>query len=154
MISKLATSWILLTISLTLTPDQTLANTGSTVPLENATPAKGSPVGKLLPKDKFEKLCAAPAEPELCKNCLQGTPDNKGACAALGKALGFKVAGCKEVMPDIKDQIKYNACGLADSKLKLGDPNWYYVTAKDLGKHLDQTQTCKNNGLSSLVVKV
>ncbi|KAL1449447.1 hypothetical protein WDU94_001951 [Cyamophila willieti] len=155
MISKLATSWIILTISLTLTPDQCFANNGATVPLDHANPSKGTPVGKLLPQEKFDKLCAAQPKHNLCKDCMQGVLDMNQECAAVGKELGFKVAECKEIIPDKNDmKTKYNVCSLANSKLPLGDPNWYYVTCKDLNKSLLHNQSCRNNGLSAFIVKV
>ncbi|KAL1451519.1 hypothetical protein WDU94_005886 [Cyamophila willieti] len=151
MISKLATNWIFLIISLNLIPDQCFAdNKDFTVPLDTAHPPPGSPLGLLLPKDKFDKLCEAPAERELCKNVLQGVEDKNGACAALGKLLGFKVADCKEVVPAAADKSKYNVCSLANSDLPLGHPGWYYVTSRTLGNYVYHTQMCKKNGLSTL----
>ncbi|KAL1464812.1 hypothetical protein WDU94_004425 [Cyamophila willieti] len=155
MISKLTASWIFLTISLTLTPDQCFADKKDvTVPLESAFPPPGSPVGRLLPNDKFEKLCQAPEQRELCKNVLQGCPDMHGACAALGKQLGFKFADCKEVIPDMKDKSKYVACSLANKCLPLGHPDWYYVTSRTLGYNVNHHQKCSKNGLSVLVCNV
>uniref|UniRef100_A0A8D9EC50 Uncharacterized protein n=1 Tax=Cacopsylla melanoneura TaxID=428564 RepID=A0A8D9EC50_9HEMI len=153
MISILSTSWIFMTISLTLISDQCFAE--STVPFQSAYPAPGEPLGIPLPQAQFDKLCQMPAQPDLCKNCMQGVADMGGSCAAIAKELGFSVHQCMEVIPNTKEKDnKYNVCSLANSKLPLDDPGWYHATAEKLDTYVTHKQKCKDNGLSMVIVKV